>query len=121
MTRGYDVFTGTPGARAATLTFMAGGSESAIGRAEEFLLQMGRRVIRVGPVGSGCIAKLCNNLMAAVNLVGTSEVVGLGTRSAEHSSLPDRSSFQTAPSRGRWFNTALRHTIYTGQGLGVKN
>ncbi|XP_003747163.1 3-hydroxyisobutyrate dehydrogenase, mitochondrial [Galendromus occidentalis] len=71
---------GTPGAKAATLTFMAGGSIEALQQAEAILLQMGRRVFHVGPVGSGGAAKLCNNLMASINLVGTSEVMGLGMR-----------------------------------------
>lgn len=59
---------------------MAGGSIEAVQRAEAILLQMGRRVFHVGPVGSGGAAKLCNNLMASINLVGTSEVIGLGMR-----------------------------------------
>jgi len=38
---------------------------------------MGKNIIHCGDVGSGGIAKLCNNLALAISMIGTSEALGL--------------------------------------------
>lgn len=69
-----------PAARAATLTFMVGGKKKKVDEIRELLLTMGKNVIHTGPVGTGVIAKLCNNMMLAISASGTSEVLNLGER-----------------------------------------
>ena len=62
-------------ARAAegTLTVMVGGSEADVADARPVLAALSNAVIHVGEVGSGAIAKLCNNLIAGVAMVAVSE------------------------------------------------
>jgi 3-hydroxyisobutyrate dehydrogenase len=64
---------GTIGAAAGTLTFMVGGSEAAFARAEPVLKAMGKNIFHAGAAGAGQAAKICNNMMAAINMVGVSE------------------------------------------------
>lgn len=69
---------GTSGAADATLTFMAGGADEAITRAETVLLLMGRRVVACGGPGAGQSAKICNNMVLGVSMVAASEAFVLG-------------------------------------------
>ena len=69
-----------PAARAGTLTFLVGGKPQAVDRIRDTLLLMGKKVVHCGPAGHGSIAKVCNNMLLAVMLVGTSEVLNLGDR-----------------------------------------
>ena len=69
---------GVAGAAAATLTFICGGSEVDVVRAEPVLLQMGRKVFRAGDHGAGQTAKLCNNMLLAIQMIGTCEALQLG-------------------------------------------
>jgi 3-hydroxyisobutyrate dehydrogenase len=64
---------GVVGARAATLTFMAGGSDKAFGRAEPVLARMGRAVIHCGAAGAGQAAKICNNMLLGISMIGVCE------------------------------------------------
>ena len=64
---------GTTGAAAGTLTFMVGGSDSAFARAEPVLKAMGRTIIHAGGPGAGQAAKICNNMMLAINMIGVCE------------------------------------------------
>jgi 3-hydroxyisobutyrate dehydrogenase len=64
---------GTAGAAAATLTFMVGGSEAAFARGEPILRAMGRNIFHAGAAGAGQAAKICNNMMLAINMVGVCE------------------------------------------------
>lgn len=64
---------GTTGASAATLTFMVGGTAEAFARAEPVLKAMGRNIVHAGGPGAGQAAKICNNMMLAINMVGVSE------------------------------------------------
>jgi 2-hydroxy-3-oxopropionate reductase len=61
---------GVPGAEAGSLAIMAGGAEQDFAQAEPVLQAMGKPM-RVGPVGSGQVAKLCNQLIvgATINIV----------------------------------------------------
>jgi 3-hydroxyisobutyrate dehydrogenase len=64
---------GVPRATEGTLAIMAGGSPADFEEALPVLSAMGANVIRVGPVGSGEVVKLCNNLIAGVAAVAVSE------------------------------------------------
>jgi 3-hydroxyisobutyrate dehydrogenase len=64
---------GTIGAAAATLTFMVGGSETAFARGEPVLQAMGRNIVHAGGPGAGQAAKICNNMMLAINMIGVCE------------------------------------------------
>ena len=62
-----------PRAVAGTLTIMVGGDPKDLEEARPVLEAMGSTVIHVGPVGSGEVAKICNNLIAGVAMVAVSE------------------------------------------------
>jgi 3-hydroxyisobutyrate dehydrogenase len=64
---------GTVGAAAGTLTFMVGGSEAAFARAEPILRGMGKTIVLAGGPGAGQAAKICNNMMLAITMIGVSE------------------------------------------------
>jgi len=64
---------GVGGATAATLTFMVGGSDTAFARGLSVLQAMGRNIVHAGGPGAGQAAKICNNMMLAINMVGVSE------------------------------------------------
>ncbi|CAH0352857.1 3-hydroxyisobutyrate dehydrogenase [Aquabacterium sp. CECT 9606] len=70
---------GTGGAAAGTLTFMVGGDEALFERIKPVLQCMGRNIVHCGAVGNGQVAKLCNNLLLGVTMVGVSEAMSLGT------------------------------------------
>lgn len=68
-----------PAARAGTLVFMVGGDEQEIKQLlEPYLLCMGTSVYACGPIGSGCVAKICNNMMLGISMLGLSEALLLG-------------------------------------------
>ncbi len=69
---------GTAGAEAGTLSFMVGGSEPSYQRAEPLLQVMGKNLFHAGAVGSGQTAKACNNMLLAILMAGTAEVLNLG-------------------------------------------
>ncbi len=83
---------GTAGARNATLTFMAGGSEDAYRRAEPILARMGKRIVHCGPGGAGQSAKICNNMILGVSMIGVSEAFVL----AEKLGLSHKALFEVA-------------------------
>jgi 3-hydroxyisobutyrate dehydrogenase len=64
---------GVPRATDGTLAIMVGGSPEDFEAARPALSAMGANVIHVGPVGSGEVVKLCNNLIAGVAAVAISE------------------------------------------------
>ncbi|UJF21122.1 3-hydroxyisobutyrate dehydrogenase [Shewanella sp. OMA3-2] len=69
---------GTAGAAAGTLTFICGGTEAAFAKAQTVLTVMGANIFHAGQVGAGQIAKICNNMLLSVLMVGTSESLQLG-------------------------------------------
>ena len=69
---------GVTGASAGTLTFMVGGSAAGFARARPILAAMGRNVAHVGGPGHGQAAKICNNMMAGIAIIGASEACCLG-------------------------------------------
>ena len=64
---------GVPRATDGTLAIMVGGAREDFDEALPALSAMGANVIHVGPVGSGEVVKLCNNLIAGVAAVAVSE------------------------------------------------
>jgi 3-hydroxyisobutyrate dehydrogenase len=64
---------GVAGAEAGTLTFMAGGDDAAVEAARPILLAMGKNVVHTGACGSGQAAKICNNLILGISMIGVCE------------------------------------------------
>ena len=84
---------GTGGATAGTLTFMAGGSEEAFRRAEPLLAVMGRKVVHCGEAGAGQAAKICNNMILGISMIGVCEAFALGEKlGLSHQALFDVAS-----------------------------
>ncbi|RQM50994.1 3-hydroxyisobutyrate dehydrogenase [Paraburkholderia bannensis] len=71
---------GVMGARDGTLSFMVGGEKSVVEDASIILHAMGKRIFHAGQSGAGQIAKMCNNMLAAVLMAGTAEALALGSR-----------------------------------------
>lgn len=71
---------GTGGAEAGTLTFMCGGSGKAFERAKPYLEKMGKKIVLAGGAGAGQGAKICNNMMLAISMIGTCEAFALGEK-----------------------------------------
>jgi 3-hydroxyisobutyrate dehydrogenase len=69
---------GTGGAIAGTLTFMVGGDAAVLERARPLLEKMGANIFHAGSVGAGQTAKICNNMLLGILMVGTSEAIALG-------------------------------------------
>ncbi len=88
---------GVGGAEAGTLSFMVGGSAPAFEAARSVLSAMGRNIFHAGPPGAGCAAKLCNNLMLAIQMIAVSEGFALAEKlGLEAQKLYDISSTATA-------------------------
>ena len=68
---------GVAGARAGTLTFMVGGTAAAFARARPILAVLGANVFHAGASGAGSAAKICNNLLLAISMIGVSEAFNL--------------------------------------------
>jgi 3-hydroxyisobutyrate dehydrogenase len=69
---------GTGGAIAGTLTFMVGGSAADLERARPLLEKMGANIFHAGDAGAGQTAKICNNMLLGILMIGTSEALALG-------------------------------------------
>ncbi|GJD95575.1 3-hydroxyisobutyrate dehydrogenase [Methylobacterium iners] len=71
---------GTGGAKAGTLTFMAGGAAEAFARAEPVLKAMGKAVFHCGEAGAGQAAKICNNMILGISMIGVCEAFALAEK-----------------------------------------
>ena len=69
---------GTGGAQAGTLTFMVGAGDDVFERIRPVLLDMGKDVVHCGALGTGQVAKICNNLLLGISMMGVSEAMALG-------------------------------------------
>jgi 3-hydroxyisobutyrate dehydrogenase len=69
---------GTGGAEAGTLTFMVGGTAEVFERIAPVLRQMGKNVVHCGAAGTGQVAKICNNMILGISMIGVSEAMNLG-------------------------------------------
>ena len=82
---GYDmvdapVSGGIAAANGGTLTFMVGGTQQAFERAEPVLQAMGKAVIHAGDAGAGQTAKICNNVLLAISMIGTAEAMKMAEK-----------------------------------------
>lgn len=81
---------GTGGAEAGTLSFMVGGDAAAIEAARPVLEPMAGRIIACGSAGAGQAAKLCNNMLLGISMIGAAEAFVLGEKlGLEHQALFD--------------------------------
>jgi 3-hydroxyisobutyrate dehydrogenase len=88
---------GVGGATAGTLTFMVGGSEAAFAAARPALEAMGKNIFHAGAAGAGCAAKICNNMMLAIQMIAVSEGFNLAAKlGLEAQKLYEISSTATA-------------------------
>lgn len=84
---------GTGGAKAGTLTFMCGGTDEAFARAGPVLAAMGKRIVHCGAAGAGQAAKICNNMLLAISMIGVAEAFTLGEKlGLSHQALFDVAS-----------------------------
>ena len=71
---------GVGGAAAGTLTFMVGGPDAAFARARPILEKMGKNIVHAGASGNGQAAKICNNMMLGITMIGTCEAFMMAKR-----------------------------------------
>jgi 3-hydroxyisobutyrate dehydrogenase len=71
---------GVGGAEAATLTFMVGGEAKAFEAARPILQAMGKNIVHCGGPGNGQVAKICNNMMLAIEMIATAEGMTLAAK-----------------------------------------
>ena len=81
---------GVGGAEAATLTFMVGGAKAAYEAGRPVIEAMARKIVHCGDAGAGQAAKICNNMMLAVAMIGCAEGFVLAEKlGLSHQSLFD--------------------------------
>ena len=84
---------GTGGAKGATLTFMVGGASDAFDKGEPVLAKMGRKIVHCGGAGNGQAAKICNNMILGISMIGVSEAFVLAEKlGLSHQALFDVAS-----------------------------
>ncbi|KJS38279.1 MAG: 3-hydroxyisobutyrate dehydrogenase [Rhodospirillaceae bacterium BRH_c57] len=71
---------GVAGAAGGTLTFMVGGSEAAFEKAKPILEAMGKTIVHAGGPGNGQAAKICNNMLLGITMIGTCEAFMLANK-----------------------------------------
>ncbi|MDB5504465.1 MAG: 3-hydroxyisobutyrate dehydrogenase [Tardiphaga sp.] len=84
---------GTGGAKGGTLTFMAGGDVKAFAAAKPILEAMGKKIVHCGDAGAGQAAKICNNMILGISMIGVSEAFVLAEKlGLSHQALFDVAS-----------------------------
>ncbi|MEW6254796.1 MAG: 3-hydroxyisobutyrate dehydrogenase [Pseudomonadota bacterium] len=84
---------GVGGAEGATLTFMCGGTPEAFAKAQPVLAQMGKKIVHCGDAGAGQAAKICNNMILGISMIGVCEAFVLGEKlGLSHQALYDVAS-----------------------------
>jgi 3-hydroxyisobutyrate dehydrogenase len=84
---------GTGGAKGATLTFMAGGDDTAFAGGKPLLEAMGKRIVHCGGAGAGQAAKICNNMILGISMIAVSEAFTLAEKlGLSHQALFDVAS-----------------------------
>lgn len=71
---------GIGGAAGGTLTFMAGGTEDAFAKAMPLFDIMGQKAVHCGAAGAGQAAKICNNMILGITMIGTCEAFALADK-----------------------------------------
>jgi 3-hydroxyisobutyrate dehydrogenase len=93
---------GIAAANGGTLTFMVGGDDAAFARAQEVLEPMAKAVIHAGAAGSGQVAKMCNNMLLAIHMIGTCEALALAAKAGL-----DMQKFYEISSKSTGYNWSL--------------
>ncbi|MFI2811452.1 MULTISPECIES: 3-hydroxyisobutyrate dehydrogenase [Microbulbifer] len=106
---------GTAAAEAGTLSFMCGGDASAVDAARPLLEAMGANVFHAGPAGSGQVAKICNNMLLAIHMIGTAEALQMGVDNGLDPKV--LSDIMRASSGGNW--SLEKYNPYPGVMEGV--
>jgi 3-hydroxyisobutyrate dehydrogenase len=84
---------GTGGAKGATLTFMCGGDAKAFASAKPILEAMGKKIVHCGDGGAGQAAKICNNMILGISMIGVCEAFALAEKlGLSHQALFDVAS-----------------------------
>ena len=71
---------GTAAADAGTLTFMVGGPDEAFAKAKPILDAMGKNIFHAGASGNGKVAKIANNMLLGISMIGTCEAFNLAEK-----------------------------------------
>lgn len=71
---------GIAGAAAGTLTFMVGGDDAAFERGKPLFEIMGQKAVHCGAAGTGQSAKICNNMILGISMIGVCEAFALADR-----------------------------------------
>ncbi|WP_206455749.1 3-hydroxyisobutyrate dehydrogenase [Aurantimonas marina] len=71
---------GTGGAEAGTLTFMVGGGEDAFAKGKALFDIMGQKAVYCGAAGAGQAAKICNNMILGISMIGVCEAFHLADK-----------------------------------------
>ena len=71
---------GVGGALAGTLTFMVGGSDSSFATSRPLFDIMGQKSVHCGVAGNGQAAKVCNNMILGITMIGTCEAFALADK-----------------------------------------
>ncbi|MEO0386474.1 MAG: 3-hydroxyisobutyrate dehydrogenase [Pseudomonadota bacterium] len=71
---------GIGGAAGGTLTFMAGGTDAAFAAAAPLFEVMGQKSVHCGAAGSGQAAKICNNMILGISMLGVCEAFALAEK-----------------------------------------
>ena len=69
---------GTGGAEAGSLTFMVGAAPELFERVRPVLAHMGKNIVHCGAAGTGQAAKICNNMLLGISMIGVAEAMNLG-------------------------------------------
>ncbi|CAI6236976.1 unnamed protein product [Periconia digitata] len=99
---------GVVGAEKGTLAIMVGGSKSSFDRAVPVLESMARKVTYCGDLGAGLAAKISNNLLLGITMLGLSEAMLLGKRlGVDPQVLADIINSST----GRCWSSEINHPV----------
>ncbi len=71
---------GVGGATAGTLTFMVGGEKEAFEKSQSILDVMGGKTVHCGSGGAGQSAKICNNMLLGISMIGAGEAFALAEK-----------------------------------------
>ena len=71
---------GTGGAAAGTLTFMVGGSDEAFAKSKPLFDIMGQKAVHCGEASAGQAAKICNNMILGISMIGVCEAFHLADK-----------------------------------------
>ncbi|MCP4184784.1 MAG: 3-hydroxyisobutyrate dehydrogenase [Hyphomicrobiales bacterium] len=71
---------GVGGATAGTLTFMVGGENEAFEKSKPVLDVMGGKTVHCGSGGAGQSAKICNNMLLGISMIGAGEAFALAEK-----------------------------------------